>query len=744
MASIDVRAGGQGDGASDAPARRSTRASRWAVWRRYPWLGDTLARLLDRYPELPAAPTGLWARAATGLVTLLAAGYVVFFTTYLWAQHDAYLTHAEDLGIMVQALWNTGHDAVLHQTICNSVSDTNCLGDISRLAIHFEPIMFPLAVLYALAPSPKTLQLVQTLVVASGAFPAFWIARRRLRSPFAGVAFAAVYLLYPTLQAAVTYDFHAVTLSAAFLMFALYFMLTRNTVGLITACLLALTTKEQIVVDVAMIGLSVWLFQRRWRVGVSLVALSVVWLVVELVVMHIASPLGHSPTASRYDYLGNGPVQAALYLLTHPVQVVREHVLDPGGVYYLRSLLSPAAYLPLLSPLTLAIAAPALAINLLSSSAAMRSGLYQYNADIVPVLVLAAIETIALVAWASQRLAVLLQPTGRRSASDALERWRARATAISVRGFTVSRVVVLALVLLTLIFSLREQRAHGYLPLAHGFTWPQQTAHTRIADDLLTRIPPEASVSAQTELVPHVSQRRFIYQYPYGVDQSDIVFLDVTGDFYPFPSPAAYAASVQSLLAGGSFHVVAAQDGYLLLAKGSAPPLDAHDRFGLPASFYTFTALPADQAAPHALDIRFGQALELVGYDVSPTVTPDAASYVAVTTYWRVGRPLSTSAAPQLVLHAPAGTSHALNDFAAVQWLPMSAWQPGTVMVMRTWPIFLPAADAGTLRLGMRVLGASGQPQPAVILSAGAPGAGVPALLNGGAEALFAALQVKG
>jgi len=193
MASIDVRAGGQGDGASDAPAIRSTRASRWAVWRRYPWLGDTLERLLDRYPELPSAPTGPWARAATALVTLLAAGYVVFFTTYLWAQHDAYLTHAEDLGIMVQALWNTGHDAVLHQTICNSVSDMNCLGDISRLAIHFEPIMFPLAVLYALAPSPKTLQLVQTLVVASGAFPAFWIARRRLRSPCrdAGCAGAA-------------------------------------------------------------------------------------------------------------------------------------------------------------------------------------------------------------------------------------------------------------------------------------------------------------------------------------------------------------------------------------------------------------------------------------------------------------------------------------------------------------------------------------------------------------------------
>ena len=64
---------------------------------------------------------------------------------------------------------------LLHQTICNNISDTNCIGDVSRFAIHFEPLMLlPIPLLYLIAPSPKTLMLFQAVVVASGAFPVYW------------------------------------------------------------------------------------------------------------------------------------------------------------------------------------------------------------------------------------------------------------------------------------------------------------------------------------------------------------------------------------------------------------------------------------------------------------------------------------------------------------------------------------------------------------------------------------------
>jgi len=779
-------------GAEVAPAQRP--ASPRPLWR----------RLLDRYPELPPMPEGPLARACTIAVAALAVAFVAFFCAYMFARHDAYLTHAEDLGIMDQALWNTLHGAPLHQTICNNVSDSNCLGDISRLAIHFEPIMFPLSLLYLVAASPKTLFVVQSVVVAAGAFPAYWIAARRLRSPLAGVAFAAIFLLYPALDAAVTYDFHAVTLSAAFLMFALYFMLTRNNVGLFVACLLALSTKEQMPLDVIMIGLSVLALQRRWRVGLGLIALSIAWLGLYVVVTHFASPLGHTPLADRYAYLGKGPLQVVVTLLTHPGDILRDHVFDPDGRNYLRVLLSPTAYLALLSPLTLLIAVPALLLNLLSTYSSMRTGIYQYNAEIVPVLVLATIESVALVSalvaasarWAGPRLRrsplagrlATLERAADRALDAVTERVRAvtsrlapaavppaLSTVASTDGLAAvsqptpgeaparttpntpvsasrsgrpwpmyaGRITLAALTLLALGFSLRAQRERGYLPFTLGFQWPQQTAHTQIADQIAALIPPDASVCAQSALAPHVSERRFIYQFPYRADQSDYIFLDVTGDRYPYIGDSPdYFAAVQQILKSGAFHVVAARDGYLLLARGAAPSANPADPNGLPASFYTFTELPPGQSIAHPLAVSFSPSLQLVGYDVTPSLQAHVGTAINVVSYWRVTGPLPGGLTPYLTAHLSDGTAYTFKSLVTQQWRPMSTWQPGATMIVGVSQLGIGGNEIGALRFGIQVRDAQGHPIVPTLQQA--PDAnGVPSLDPASGDVIFANVQVS-
>lgn len=737
-----------------------------------------LARILDRYPELPPAPTGPLARICFAVVCVMAAAFAVYFAAYTFALHDAYKTFGEDLGIMDQALWNTVHGAPLHQTICNSFSDTNCLGDVSRLAIHFEPIMFVISLLYVIVPSPKTLQLLQALVVASGAFPAYWLASRKLRSALAGVAFAAIYLLFPALQAAVTYDFHAVTLSAAFLMFALYFMLARNNVGLVIACVLALSTKEEVPLDVIMIGLSVALLQRRWRLGAGLVALALVWIGVEFPIMHAASPLGMSPTAGRYDYLKHSSIPS----------ILREHVFDRGGIYYLRTLLSPAAYLPLLCPWALAIAAPAIGLNLLSDYPSMRTGMYHYNAEIVPVLVFAAIEAVALLAAIGGWLAHRYGPVLRRvpvlhgvayaltllyglilgafhGVRLVLETPGNAITGVHATPFDVThtqgtverqlatvpfaRVVMAALTLLALFFGIYEQSARGALPWANGVSWPEQTAHTRLADTLLPLIPDDASVSAQAALVPHVSHRRFIYQFPYKANEADYVFLDVTGDLYPYSlQPYRYVDEVQKLLDSHTYHVVAAKDGYLLLARGTAPDANPANPYGLPDSFFSFARLPAGGSVPHPVQANFGSSLQLVGYDIAPTSTPSVNTYTTIRTYWRVTAPLSGHYAVQLVLNRPDDSRVVLRDFPATTWLSLDRWQPGETLVVQAPAYFLNSRNLGDIRLGVRVLSGTDEAaqnafvSPMLISAPGLAG-GAPAVNQDGTQVIFAVMQVR-
>src|SRR5271166_1503399 len=133
-----------------------------ASWSRpLSWLRPIGTFLAAPFQELPPAPKGRWPRIALILVGILALAFVVYFTAYTWSLFDAFRSNAEDMGIMDQALWNTLHGALLHQTICNSISDTNCIGDVSRFAVHFEPLMLPISLLYLIAPSPKTLMLLQ-------------------------------------------------------------------------------------------------------------------------------------------------------------------------------------------------------------------------------------------------------------------------------------------------------------------------------------------------------------------------------------------------------------------------------------------------------------------------------------------------------------------------------------------------------------------------------------------------------
>ncbi len=531
------------------------------------------------YPMPKPLPRTRFYWICLSLVILAVIGYCVYFIIYQTARQDAFKTNAEDLAIMDQAIWSLLHGSLFHQTVCNVLTDTNCYGlsGISRFALHFEPILFPASLLYVLWADPKTLLVFQTLVVASGAFPAFWLARLRLRSAWAAVPFALLYLLYPAQLYALTFDFHAETLTVALLLFAIYFLYIRKTIWCFVFIVLSLACKEEIAGVVAMLGLWALLLQRRKRVGLGLLALAFCWTGVGLIVVHYASPVGYTLLASRYSYLGNNIVQVVVNVLTHPVSMIKAHVLEASHSQYLRDLLAPAGYLPLLAPWILVLAAPTLALNLFSSNPGMYSGRYQYNAEIVPILIFATIEATVLIVWATRWLLMMMVSERRavhvqeeEPAVPSPSGWRH-----GVSPALLVRVGVLGLVLCFMLARLYVTTSayNGYnpIPYSRGFLWPHVTAHNRLASHFLNEIPATASVTTQTKLGPHLSERQEIYLFPYAVGHADYILLDATGFFYPYADYNAFASEARSILQGGTYGVVDMGDGYLLLKRGSAP-----------------------------------------------------------------------------------------------------------------------------------------------------------------------------
>ncbi len=476
------------------------------------------------YPDPEPLPHTKWFWIAMGLVTLMALLFSAYFIVVLTGRQDAFQTAAEDMGIMDQVVWSLLHGQLFHQTICNIVSDTNCYGfaGFSRFAIHFEPILFPISLSYLIWAGPKTLLVIQTLVVASGAYPAFWLARLRLRNDLAAVVIALLYLLYPAQQQASIFEFHAVTLTAALLLFTLYFMYTRRTVWLFVFAILSMACKEELPVVIACFGLWSILFQHRWRSGLGLVALATAWVVVELLMFRLFSPTGRPLLASRYAYLGSGPLQIVLHIVRHPLSMLHQHVLEHNHLQYLRTLLGPAGYLPLLAPWVLVLAVPSMALNLFSADLNQYLGIFQYSAEIVPVLIFATIEAIVVIIWLAQWFVRRIREQNEQAqvqvgekpvaASWRLERWIRPASLVVLLGFVLFNVVSVDF-------------TYGALPFSRGFGWPHVTAHDALAQRFIEMIPASASVSAQSTLVPHISERTNIYQFPYDDDNANYIFL---------------------------------------------------------------------------------------------------------------------------------------------------------------------------------------------------------------------------
>jgi uncharacterized membrane protein len=708
-----------------------------AVWRNRLYL----------YPAPDAMPQTRLFWLATGLVTLAAILFAGYFIFYLTGRHDAYITSAEDLGIMDQAIWSTLHGQLFHQTICNTVSDTNCYGfnGISRFAIHFEPILFPVSLSYLIWPNPKLLLVIQSLVVASGAFPAFWLARLRLRNELAAAVIAILYLLYPAQQQATVYDFHAVTLTAALLLFTLYFMYTRRTAWLFVFAILSMACKEEIPLTIIIFGLWSILFQQRWRSGLALVLLATAWVGLEYYIIHIYSPVGHPLLISRYASLGSSPLGIAKTLLLHPVGALRVYVFDPYHMLYLRILLSPVGYLPLLAPWVLVLAVPGLAINLLSADPNMRSGFFQYNAEIVPVLIFSTIEAIVLILWIVQWGTTRVQAWQSKKASSPVEHSPARTRSLGQQWL---HIVLLAAILGFVMYNVvRADQVRGAMPFSAvnidsfqgatqaspTFQWPQTNSHTQLAQRFVDMIPPSASVSAQSHLVPHISQRMNIYLFPYADNRADYIFLDVTGNTYPLVS-YLYTHEVKKVLLSGGYGIVAAQDGYLLLKRGlPAPGVSPYSPYGnssdvsnllpdLPASFCSFVRV-APQQVQHPLQATFTNAgtststgtgaganssasMNLVGLSaVYPRVFSLNAGSIQITTYWKVSTPTPFPVQLLALVIDKNGKNHfATNDFPAVSWCPTNAWQPGATISIVSDSFVLRGIPKGVAHISLALL----------------------------------------
>ncbi len=329
-------------------------------------------------------------KIAWGLLIVIMLVYTVDMNHQAILRYDTFKATAFDLGNMDQVLWNTIHGRLFQFT--NQAIDW--YGPPTRLAIHFEPIILPLSLLYVFHPDPRILLVFQTLALVSGALPVFLLTRRYLPEwPIVAALMATAYLLAPALLGLNIFDFHPLSLATPLLLYAMLALTYKRYVWFLVACVLAASCKEDIPLVIAVFGiLLIWKYKLP-RLGITLIIGGLLWsfLAFKVIIPHFYPGIQANNYWYRYEALGSSPGAAIANLLIHPwLLFTTFFTLD--RLYYLAGLIRSVGFVSLLAPEWLLPALPILAENLLSTDPLLFSGIYHYNAAIIPFVMLAAIH----------------------------------------------------------------------------------------------------------------------------------------------------------------------------------------------------------------------------------------------------------------------------------------------------------------------------------------------------------------
>jgi len=513
----------------------------WTGW----WVGRT------RWPIGAVSPRATWIAVLAGI-----AAYAVGLSSLSLFRHQALLTGIWDLGYYAQLTWEMSQLQIPRSSIWHDAVWGN----------HTTFILAAAAPFVRLNPDPATLLVMQSIVLALGAVPAYCLGRRVWAEPSAGVVTAGVYLLYPPLQFANLFDFHADTFATPILLAAFASIFAGRTGwALVWACLLMLVKEDMVLVSLTF-GLYVAAVHRRPSgLGLAAAAAAVFALLIWVVMPNwIQSPYFsvHNP----WSHLGNTPWELIASPLLRP-DLFFGTILQPERLGYLVMLVVPLAGLPLLAPEVLGVALPPVVSNLLSTNEMQYTIRGQYTAALTPILITAAVV-------GSRRAAVWVEERG----------WSPRA---------VLAAMVATSVIASVTFS---PLPWSQDPFARKQFWDmnQRPAVAAIA----ARIPPDASVSAANHVGAHLSLRNAIYPFPVEMDRADFVIVDVSGLDYigSSPDPEAFRPLLRRLVE--TRPLVAVEDGLALFGRGE-PSADTVARL---VNLRQTSAADAESAGQFALE----------------------------------------------------------------------------------------------------------------------------------------------
>lgn len=411
--------------------------------------------------------------------------------------------------------------------------------DFSILGDHFSPILALLAPLYRIHDGPGTLLVAQAVLFAAAIAPIWRYARRRLGTCAAYCAAGAYALSWPVAEA-LAFDFHEV----AFVPLLSALLVERHDAGRRGQALLAAAALLLVKEDMGLLlaGFGLYLLTRRGerRLGAGLVGAgaAATWAASRVLIPAFG---GDGDYYWAYGSLGDDLPDVVRHVLTRPWDAVIALVTPVTKAWTMALLVLPLLLLPLRSPITLT-AVPLLAERMLAGSFPnWWEPKYHYNAFLIAVLVIAAVDGAARLSSPHDRLAAL---------------WERVRPGARVRPHAAGALLVAA-ALTVPFFAFGDLVDPSYL---------RRDGRARAAAEAVARVPDGVVVETANRLGPALTSRTRVLLWDQRPRGAPWVVADVERHTFPFFSLDEQRRRVQELVASG-YREVFRSGGYVVLHR---------------------------------------------------------------------------------------------------------------------------------------------------------------------------------
>ena len=317
-------------------------------------------------------------------------------------RHELFQSTAYDLGIFDQAIYLISQA----QPPISSYLGFHILGD------HAALIFYPLALLYKIYPTVYWLFAIQSIALAIGALPTWYLALQAGLEESQAIAMVYVYLLYPLLFNVNLFDFHPEVLVVPALLTAVLTARKRQLWWFCLNIFLVLGCKEVLSLTIAAMGVWLLFVEKRRLYGTIAFISGIIWF---LIATKGIIPFFGTEAASierqlgKYSYLGSSFIEVSKTLLFRPT-IILENLFSLDNLQYLVLLLLPVIWGFSFQGLKHLIAVvPCLSLNLLADFSLQKDLLHQYSIPIVPFLIVSVISTLAAgKGWLQNKRTIIL------------------------------------------------------------------------------------------------------------------------------------------------------------------------------------------------------------------------------------------------------------------------------------------------------------------------------------------------